>query len=68
MYGRQGRKAYTDSVLSILISNIPSQRPRLRPEDFYRSCPQTMYMNKQTSRSGTKYSVPVQNRFSQLGN
>ena len=32
MYGMQGRKAYTDSVLSILISNIPPQRLRLRPE------------------------------------
>ena len=70
MYGFAGRKSYTESALSILCSNIQSAGPRLRPrpDTDHSSCPQTRYMNAQKRRSDTRFSVPVQNRFTVLGN
>ena len=57
MYGRYGKKVYTSSVSKILKSsnNSPSS-------PSHSSCPQTVYQNKQ------RFSVPVSNRFSVLGN
>jgi hypothetical protein len=58
MYSVEGRKAYTESVLSIFTHNIPPPSPRLRPrpENSHRSCPQTRYKNtpKIQSPSDTK--------------
>ena len=74
MYGAEGRTAYTESVSSIMCLSLPGQTPRLtlRPRqsetDNHRNCPQTKYMNAQNVKSGSKYSVPVQNRFQVLGN
>ena len=69
MYGLAGEIAYTESVLSILSPLIPHQGPRLRPRTNNHShCPQTKYTKAQKSQNGPKYSVPVQNRFTVLGN
>ena len=68
MYGAAGRKAYTDSVLSIFSSNIAAPRLRPSPADDHSNCPQAKYMNAQKSQSERRYSVPVQNRFNVLGN
>ena len=72
MYGAEGRKAYTENILSILTHNIPppSSRLRPRPENSHKSCPQTKYMNTKQNKShpDAEYSVPVQNRFNVLGN
>jgi hypothetical protein len=66
MYGPEGRKAFTDSILSIFSSCIDPHG--LRPRPSHTDCPQTKYMNKQKARSDSTSSVPVQNRFSVLGN
>ena len=66
MYGRDGKRAYTESVLSVLLSNGP--RLRLRAAESHKTCPQTMYQNAQKNGSVPSYSVPVQNRFNVLGN
>ena len=66
MYGRDGRRAYTESVLSVLMNNVPRLRPR--PAEFHKSCPQTVYKNAQKNGSVPRYTVPVQNRFNVLGN
>ena len=76
MYSMAGRTAYTDSVLDILSSAIDDKSPRLRPRssqvdaaanrrnmnnDNHSDCAQSRYQNK-------RYSVPVQNKFNELGN
>jgi hypothetical protein len=57
-----------------LTSSIDPQGPRLRPgtktktDNYHSTCPQTKHMNAQKARSDRKFSVPVKNRFSVLGN
>ena len=70
MYSQAGRKAYTESVKTILCANIKSAEPRLRPSpaNDHKNCPQTKYRNARKSQLSTNYSVPVQNKFSVLGN
>ena len=64
-----GRNAYTESVLSVLTLNMSTDGPRPRTSPSYHStCPQTKYMNAQKAKSNSQYSVPVQNRFTGLGN
>ena len=78
MYSYEGKIAYTDSVMSILSVTInlkePRPSPRLRPSPVPRpnnhpsNEAQTKYMNDQGARINSQYSVPVANRFTQLGN
>ena len=69
MYGSAGEIAYTESVLSTLLTIFPDQGPRPRPRnDYHNHCPQTLYKTAQKIQHETKYSVPVQNRFTVLGN
>ena len=58
-FGLDGRRSLTDSVLTIIRSNLPSASLRLRPR------PNT---EDNQTRSNPRYSVPVQNRFNVLGN
>ena len=70
MFGLAGRRAFTDSVLSILTASLPlrtaGQKPR--QENYHNNSPQTRHMNAQKESFGTSYSIPVQNRFNVLGN
>jgi hypothetical protein len=62
MYSQAGRKAYTESVKTILCANIKSAEPRLRPSptNDHKNCHQTKYRKTRKSQLSTKYSVPVQ--------
>ena len=70
MYGTAGRTAYTNSLISILSNHItpPAVGPRPRQSNYHKSCPQTKYTSEQKKHNNTRYSVPVNNRFSVLGN
>ena len=81
-YGNDGRNAYMESVLNILLSSFNTQLPtekvrtRQSPGDsFHTRCPQTNYMNRKKEDNNRKYSSVVsgnkqplktQNRFSPL--
>ena len=82
LYNRQGRKAYTESVLCIVKSVIitknktttppPSSPP---PPSPHNSCPQAQFQNRQNKNTTSghqsaspAYTVPVSNQFDVLGN
>ena len=77
-YGSEGRIAYIESVLNILLSSFDSPAPTgsNRNNDSHTRCPQTNYMNRKKVDSGKrKYSsvvagpnpIKTKNRFSALG-
>ena len=63
MYGELGRRAYTDSVVSILVPGL-----HLQTTSSDKSCPQTRYKESQKNNQDNRYSVPIKNRFNPLGN
>ena len=68
MYGRQGYRAYTSSVLEIIKSVLPTSPSRtVSPPSSHTTCPQALYQNRQKT-SGHRYTVPVSNQFDVLGN
>ena len=75
MYGRQGQSAYTQSLLKIFKSVIPTQQfKNLSSTSSHTDCPQTVYQKKSgktnpdKQRSKTTYNVPTRNKFNVLGN
>ena len=72
LYGMEGRDALTKNVQTIIQSVLPSQLSST-PYDHTR-CPQTLYQRQQAERhqrgsaNRQSYAVPVNNRFSVLGN
>ena len=73
LYSRQGRKAYTESVLSIVKSVIVTPTSSTPPSSFHKTCPQAQYRQNKNSTSGHQsaspaYTVPVNNQFDVLGN
>ena len=75
MYGAEGKSAYTESVVNILLSSCqnaaaPTSSYRRKSGEFHTSCPQTKYRQKQKKMysSAVTGSAPVrtQNRFSPL--
>ena len=68
MYGRDGKAAYTQSVLNILLSSISSQ-PQPQENSDHLTCPQTVFKKKNANNGKTgQYNVKVSNRFSSLIN
>ena len=73
MYGSQGFKTFTDSMLQIITSVFPSSSPS-PSSSFHTTCPQAKYQKRQTSKSSGQqkssnvYNVPVHNLFDVLGN
>ena len=71
MYGSHGKDLFTKSVARIIQSALPSSN---QPLYSHVVCPQAQYQKKQQARAeqsvrlNQKYSVPVNNRFSVLGN
>ena len=73
MYSKEGKWAYTESVISILSRNISAQAPRLRPRpnlsENQKNFPQAEQMRTPLTQTYSQScSVPVQNRFNVLGN
>ena len=76
MYGRQGRRAFTSSVLEIIKSALSTPHDaKTASSSYHSSCPQTQYMNKQKKKTVPSnqhnqniYTVPVKNQFDILGN
>ena len=74
MYGRQGMKAFSSSVILILKSFLTPAN-KTATNDDHSSCPQTKHMNdkKKTTKpeyqtNQTNYTIPVRNKFDILGN
>ena len=73
MYGSWGRHAFSLSLKNIFKVAIREIEPAQSVQSYHKSCPQTMYQNKQkTTKTSqhyeTSYNVPVNNKFSLLGN
>ena len=68
MYGSQGRKDYTRSVLDIITDMLPS-----KPQDLHKTCPQANYQKSlklaaKKSIKSDNFIIPTYNRFNVLGN
>ena len=73
MYSRHGKDMYTRSVTSVINSVLPANtinQYQSRPLYSHVTCPQAQYQRKQQARAelNQEYTVPVNNRFSVLGN
>ena len=66
MYGTPGKAAYTESVLTILMSSLSDVSLE---KDDHTNCPQAVYARRMKMNTGRpEYLVPVSNRFETLGN
>ena len=72
-YGRCGMRAYTDSLLQIIKTAIPTGAKR--DDGDHSTCPQASFRNKQKKTTNPRhhskqnlYTVPVSNQFDILGN
>ena len=75
MNSKEGKIAYTESVMCILSRHVSPQAPRLRPRPGpdsscdQKNFPQAKPMSTpQTESVSQSCPVPVQNRFTVLGN
>ena len=75
MYGAAGKRAYTESVLNILLSPPQPDRSLERQVryDDHSNCPQSQYARLQNKsrtnqNKNVQYSVPTYNRYESLGN
>ena len=76
MYGRDGSRAYTMSVINIIQSVLPqTSSPSSSSLFSHNTCPQARYQKSQSRNTtsghrsaGPEYSVPVSNKFDLLGN
>ena len=73
MYGSDGKRAYTESVMRIFKSVLPSSQNSASSSFSHYDCPQTKYQKMKMSNSGNQsnrnvYTVPVSNKFNVLGN
>ena len=72
MYGSQGKEIYTRSVERIFRSILPvtATPTQQRPLYSHVTCPQAQYQKRRQARAelSQQYSVPVNNRFTVLGN
>ena len=75
MYGRQGQTAYTQSLLKIFKSVIPTQQfKNPSSSSSHTDCPQAVYQKKSGNKisgkkmSKTTYNVLTSNKFNVLGN
>jgi hypothetical protein len=77
LYGSQGKKAYSASVLNILRNVLPITPPSSPASSSHSMCPQSKYQKKkyQTKKSAPRfsssqssYTIPLNNKFDVLGN
>ena len=66
LYGSQGKKLFTQSVLNILRNSLQTVRS-VSAAPGHTNCPQAKYQRSQSARNQV-YTIPVHNKFDILGN